>query len=924
LSGGLPGRSAAPGLVGRARESGLLDGLLQQAGGQSRVLVLRGEPGIGKTALIEHAIASASGFQVARATGVESEMELPFAGLHQLCAPMLDRLALVPGPQREALSTAFGVVAGPPPDRFLIGLASLSLLTEAAENAPLLCVVDDAQWLDRASAQAMAFIARRLLADRVCLLFGTRDPLEELKGLPELVVEGLSNAAAGELLAAVVRGPLDNRVFERIVAETHGNPLALLEWPRWVSAAALGGGFGLPTVVPMSGQIEESFRRRLVDLPPPTRRFLTLAAAEPTGDAALIWRAADRVGVVGQDVAPAIEAGLVEMGSRVRFRHPSVRSAAYAAATIGQRQDAHAALADATDPAADPDRRAWHRALATAGQNDEVAEELERSAGRAQGRGGVAAAAAFLERSAALTLDPQRRTQRTIAAASAHLEAGAFEAVSALMAAVEAGPLDELHRAQVEILRAQVASEGGHPGDAAGLFLSAARRLEPIDLRLARSAYLSALQAADGVGDLAGGATALDVARAARLAPVVPGPRRLQDLLLDGQAVAHTDGPAAAAPIWREALGAVSTERLSPRGVWLLGHLQVAAALLWDYGAHYSFSSRFLEAARELGALRMLPWALDGFALVHVWAGDLDTASVLAGEMQSVIDAIGVGNAPWSVVALAAWRGHEEAATSTIAAAIEQARHGGQSGTTQMYRSSEATLCNGLGRYEDALIAAERAHSSRPHLSTNIALAEQVEAGVRAGRPDVAAEAMEQLSQSTQASGTDWALGVEARCRALLTTGDSAEALYIEAIQRLDRSPARPDAARSHLVFGEWLRRQNRRVDARHELHNAHEALSGMGMDAFADRARRELHATGETVRKRNIDTRGELTAQEAQVAALAHDGLSNPEIGARLFISSHTVQYHLSKVFAKLGISSRIQLGQVLPGISARVDRPD
>jgi DNA-binding CsgD family transcriptional regulator len=909
------------GLVGRSTEFRVLTELARALqDGRGGALVVRGEPGIGKSALIERLVRSSPGPHTVRATGVESEMELAFAGLHQLCGPLLDLLPKLPGPQQDALSTVFGVREGNPPDRLLVGLAALSLLCEAAAQRPLLCVVDDGQWLDRASAQALAFVGRRLLADPIALVISTRGVEAEFSGLPELVLTGLGATDAMELLRSVPGAPLDHQVRDRIVAEAHGNPLALLEWHRTLTPAEAAGRLWLPAGGPLSGRLEESFRRRLAVLPAETQQFLLVAAAEPVGDATLVWQAAGRLGVGTQAVLPAVEAELVEVGITVRFSHPLVRSATYNSASVAERRAAHEALAEVMGADVDPDRRSWHRALAVAGPDEEVAEELEGSAGRAQGRGGVAAAAAFLERSAALSLDPEQQARRTISAASAHLEAGAFETTSALLAAVEAGTVDELHRAQVEILRGEVASVWGHMGDAAALYLSGARRLEGIDARLARSAYLSALVAAEVVGDLARGATALDVAQAARLAPVRPGPPHLQDLLLGGQALAHIEGPAAAAPLWREALEAVGAVRLSPRGVWLLGYLQGAAALLWDYDAHHALGSRFLDAAREMGGLRMLPWALDAFALVHVWGGDLAAATVLVGEMQSVIDAIGFTNAPWSPIALAAWRGHEAEAKSAIAAGVEQALPGGQGGTIQMFRSSEATLCNGLGRYEDALVAAERATSWRPHIATNLTLIETVEAGARARRPEVAAEAVERLSESTQASGTDWALGVEARCRALLSTGNGAEGLYLEAIERLDGSAVRPEAARAHLLFGEWLRRDNRRVEARGHLRTAYDQLSALGMDGFAERASRELSATGETVRKRSADTMLDLTPQEAQIAKLAADGRSNPEIGAQLFLSARTVEWHLRKVFTKMDVTSRKQLRESLAQRSASV----
>jgi DNA-binding CsgD family transcriptional regulator/tetratricopeptide (TPR) repeat protein len=923
----LTGPRAKTGLVGRAQECALIEELLQEASSsRSRVLVISGEPGIGKTALLDEAVALASGYHVARATGVESEMEVPFAGLHQLCAPMLDRLSQLPDPQREAMSTAFGLAAGTVPDRFLIGLALLRLLSDESEHAPLLCVVDDAHWLDRASAHALAFVARRLLADPVCVLIGTRYMTEDFKRFPELVMEGIGTDPARALLAAVLPAPIDERVRDRIIAETHGNPLALLEWSRGVTAGELAGGFGQPKLMPIAGQIEESFRRRLSELPPATQKILTIAAAEPTGDAALLWRAAARLGAAGQDASPAIDAGLIEIDTTVRFRHPSVRSAAYAEAAIDDRRDAHRALADVTDPGADPERRAWHRALAAPGPDAEVAEELERSASRARGRGGLAAAAAFLERSAALTLDPERRAQRTIAAAAAHLEAGGPDAASTLLASVQTGPLDDFNRAQVEILRGNAATGWGHMGEGADLCLRAARRLEPIDVQLARDTHNMAYTAAALAGDLAQGTSVEDAARAARAAPAALVPGRPQDLLLDALASQQLDGPMRAAPLQRAALRAFAVAEFAPEEAWWWGLAQGVAATLWDYDAFYTLGARFLQAARELGALRMLTWNLDTFALAHVWAGDLTGAKSLIGELQSVIEATEMTSTSWAVVTLAAWRGHETEAEHAIGAVIEHAKARGQGGTIKLALSAEATLRNGLGHYEQALQAAEKASSWPPHTlpSTcvtwtayaHMALRELVEAAARTGRPALASEALEQLSETAQASGTDWALGIEAGSRALLCSGDTAETLYQEAIDRLNRSPLRPEAARAHLVYGEWLRRENRRVDARRHLRAAHEALGAMGMDAFAGRASHELAATGETIRKRPVNLVFQLTPQELQIARLAADGLTNPEIGTQLFISAHTVQYHLRKVFTKLGLSSRRELLRVMPQV--------
>jgi DNA-binding CsgD family transcriptional regulator len=921
----LAGDPKGPGLVGRSGEFGLLEGLLQQAnGGQSRVLVLRGEPGIGKTALLEHAMASVSGWHVARATGVESEMEIPFAGLHQLCAPMLNRLGLLPEPQRDALRTAFGLASGSPPDRFLIGLASLSLLTDASEEAPLLCVVDDAQWLDQASAQALAFVARRLLADRVCLLFGTREVPGDFKGLPELVLDGLDDAAARQLLASVMQEPLDDRVREQMIAETHGNPLALLEWPRWFVSAEFGGGFGRPALVPVAGQVEKSFRRRMDELPPSTRLFLTVAAADPTGDAALVWRAAGRLGARGEDAAPAIEAGLVEVGTRVRFRHPSVRSAAYGAAAVGERLDAHRALADATDPVADPDRRAWHLALATAGPDEEVAAELERSAGRARARGGLAAWAALLERSAALTLEPAQRVRRTIDAAGAHLEAGGSEAAAGLLATAEVGPLDELSRARVELLRGGSAIMWGESRDSVSLLLSAAKRLERIDPNAARNTYMSALMAAATANSLAPVGSLERVAKAAQAATATPTTDRAHDLLLHGLATVVTDGPGPAAATLRRALDAFRGSRLSENEGWWYGYQTAATTMLWDYESFLALSASFVQHARDVGALRMLPTALDAASMGHILGGDLAIADSLVGEAESLVEATRSDLVLYGGAMLAGYRGRQPDADHLISAKIGQARARGQGIAIGVIQSARATLYNGLGRHDDALVAARELGQAPPSwtsLATYLSLHELVEAASRTGQQTVAAKAVERLAETTRPSGTPWAIGIEARSRAMLRTGGDAEGLYLEAIEHLESSPVRPEAARAHLLFGEWLRRQNRRVEARQHFRVAYESLTSIGMDAFAERARRELQATGETARKRRVDTSAQLTPQEAQVANLARAGLSNREIGSRLFISAHTVQYHLSKVFAKLGITSRSQLDQRLPNGPPTVD---
>jgi DNA-binding CsgD family transcriptional regulator len=900
-------------LLGRHGESEVLDRLIDAVrAGEGRTLVVRGEPGVGKTALLDSLAEQASGCRVIRAAGVESEMELAYAGLHQLLAPMLDRLDRLPGPQREALRTAFGLSSGSTPDRFLVGLAVLSLLADVAEEHPLLCLVDDEQWLDQASAQVLGFVARRLEAESVGLVFAARVPSDELAGLPELVVEGLGEADARALLEAALAGPLDARVRDRIVAETGGNPLALLELPRGVTPAELAGGFALPDAMPLPGRIEASFRRRLEILPEETRSLLLVAAAEPVGDPVLVWRAAGRLGIGTQAAIPAAEAGLLEVGARVRFRHPLVRSAAYRSASLQERQKVHRALAQVTDPTLDPDRRAWHRAQATPGPDEDVAAELERSAGRAQARGGVAAAAAFLQRSVTLTVDPARRADRALAAAQASLQATAFDAALGLLAAAEDGTLDDFQRARVDLLRGHIALALGD-SDAAPLLLRAARRLEPFDLDLARETYLIAWGATVVASDLEGEHLLGDISHAIRALPPRPGPPRPLDLLLDGLALLTLEGHAAGTPRLQQAAKALL--EISAEDALRWGWMATAASdAVWDNEDMLATAARVLQLVREPGALAQLPIHLSAVALARAWIGDLAGAASLVAEIDNVVAATGSRLGPGAALRLRSLQGREAETSALIASTIEHAAAGGHTIALYAYWAA-AVLYNGLARYQEAAESARQATSSPFEVFVAVrALPELVEAAARRGDAELAREALERLAETTQPCGNDLALGIEARSRALLSDGAAADDLYREAIDRLRRTQLRPELARAQLLYGEWLRRQGRRLDARKQLRTAHDLFATIGMEAFAERARTELLATGETARKRTVDTGHELTAQEALIARLARDGLSNPEIGTRLFLSARTVQYHLHKVFAKLAISSRGQLDRALP----------
>ena len=903
-------------LRGRDNECAALDRLLKRVrAGQSRVLVVRGEPGVGKSALLKYLVQSAAGCRVVRTAGIECEMELAYAGLHQLCAPMLGLRERLPGPQRDALETAFALSANPPPDRFVVGLAVLGLLSEVAEEQPFICVVDDAQWLDETSALALAFVARRLLAESIGLVFAVREPSEvrELAGLPELVVGGLSEGDARALLESVLPGRLDELVQDRIVAESRGNPLALLEVPRGMTLAELAGGFGLPHVTPLAKRIEQSFVRRLESLPAATRRLLLTAAAEPVGDVTLLWRAAEQLGI-GLDAAePAEAAGLVEIGVRVRFRHPLVRSAAYAAAPVHERREVHRALAGATDAQRDPDRRAWHRAYAAEGPDEAVADELERSAGRAQARGGLAAAAAFLERATVLTPDPARRGMRALAAAEVMLRAGAFDTALVLLTTAEGAPLDALPHARIDLLRAQIAFASSHSSEVVPLLLAAARRLEPLDDALARETYLDAFSAAILAGRV-GGPGVVGVAQAARRLSPAPSRSRMGDLLLDSLTAQFTDGYAAAAPIRQQAVRAFRSADLTVeeglRWLWLASS---EAAKLWDDESWSVLSARHVDMARAVGALSMLPLTLHSRAIVHVFAGELDAAASLVAELDAVQQATGATLAPYGALGLAAWRGREQELGDLIEVTLNEVVARGEGAGRLATQWARSVLANGLGRYNEAVLAAREA-AEYPHDAAPVywGLSELVEAAARSRRPELAADAFARLEAITAAGGTDWALGIQARAHALLSDADAAERLYREAIERLGRTCLRGELARARLLYGEWLRRTRQRADAREQLRAAHDTFRSIGAEAFAERARRELLATGETARRRADDTRGVLTVQEAQIARLAQDGLSNPEIGARLFISPRTVQYHLGKIFQKLDITSRNQLGRL------------
>ncbi|XVU21455.1 ATP-binding protein [Actinoplanes sp. CA-054009] len=905
-------------LVGRQRELGELDRLLRDIReGHSRAVVLRGEPGSGKTALLDEFVrratdirnGGAGGARVVRAAGVESESEIAYAGLQQLCAPLLEYLDHLPAPQRGALATAFGLVSGPVPERLLVGLAVLGMLGEAAARRPLICVVDDVQWIDAASAGIVSFVARRLSAESVGMVLAARGP-EAAPGLPELVVPALADADARALLDAVLPGPIDARVRDRIVAEAGGNPLALRELPRGFAPVDLAFGFGAygggasegagstgGAGVSVADRVEAGFRRRIGELPEKTRKVLVTAAVEPIGDIGLLWRALEWLGLGPEAAEPAEAEQLIEFGTRVRFPHPLVRSAAWRSASVAELREAHAALAAVTDPGAEPDRRAWHRAHAAAGPDEEIATELEESAGRALRRGGWSAAAAFLQRAAELTLDPARRGALLVDAAAAQADAGSYPQVPELLGAAELAPLGPLERARAERVRAEVTFALRHGRDAGPPLLAAARRLETLDPVAARDAFLMAFGAAMYAGRF-GGDDLRVAAESARTAG-----DDFPDRLLAGLSAWVLRGREVAVPLFDRALAVAGDD---VRDVWLAAGV---AHEMFRFDLAYRMSERAVRSALDLGALSLLPAALAIWANALIDAGRLGDAADLLDEVDAVTRATGASVYQLSRLNLAAYRAPRAEALALFDEKSRDAAARGDGRLHALTGLGRAILHTGHGDHRAAMEAARDMASYRDLALNHWALRELVEAAAHAGEPEVAAEACAELRKRTSATPTRAARGVQALADAL--TGEPGR--FREAVELLDVTETTTQAHRARLLYGEWLRRSDRGAEAGPVLRAAYEGFTAMGATAYAERAARELAATGEVVRSRKTDGRDALTPQEATIAQLAEAGRTNGEIAAALFLSSRTVEWHLHKVFGKLGITSRRDLSGAL-----------
>jgi DNA-binding CsgD family transcriptional regulator len=907
-------------LIDRGAEKHALSGVLDSTRrGMSGVLVLRGEPGVGKSALLGHAVEQAEDMQVVRIVAVESEKNLGFAAVHQLLVPFLPALDRLPEPQRRALGVAFGLVSGPPADPFLVGLAVLTLLSDAAETRPVLCVIDDAQWLDEESADLLSFVARRLLADRVGLLFGLRETSDaepRLQALPDLRISGLPEQAAHELLQTSNSQPIDPLVAARIVAETGGNPLAVVEAARELTPDQLGGRVPLPEPLPVGHRLEASFLRRVRDMPADTQLLLLLAAAGSPGRGHLLWQAAGELGVPESAVAPAEAAGLVTFWPHVRFAHPLVRSAVYHAATAADRRLAHRALASASDPELDAVSRAWHLAAAAARRDEGVAAELEAAADRIRSRGGYAATAMLLDRAAQLTPAPEARAERQLAAAQAHVLAGTIDRADALLVEAGRGLRNPLSVAQAARLRGRIQATCGCVADAVAALVGAAERLPDLDPRAARDALLSALESAAFAGWASSAHLLGEIARTAReLPPTGDAPGSAANLLLHAYTARVTGGYAASVAAMRVAVQAFLREDVDADvALRRLELTAIGAVDLLDDAAAERLTTRWIDQARGSGALARLAGGLAfRSAFVDAPAGRLAaarTADAEARELGEVTHnpAIVPPTGAHRVITLAL-SGREAEARETAAAVAREAPTRGAAGEAAFGAYGLGVLEISLGNYDAAVGCLEPAYADDTPLVGTLALPDLVEAAARAGRRDLADRVLQRLADRATASGTPLALGLLARSQALLADPDEAQPKYEEAVALLGRTSAAPQLARAHLLFGEWLRRQRRRREARDQLRHALGMFDGIGLDAFAERTRVELRATGERVRKREVGTPEELTPQEAQIATLVSRGEANREIAAQLFVSPSTVEYHLRKVFRKLGVNSRTQL---------------
>jgi DNA-binding CsgD family transcriptional regulator len=922
----MPGRwprSARP-LLDRGVERDAIDGLLDVVRqGFSGVLVLRGLAGVGKTALADYAIGAASGFRVSAIAGVESEIQLEYGAVHQLLIPFLPLVDDLPGPQRDAIRVAFGLAAGQATGAFLAGLACLTLLSRAAADRPVLCVIDDAQWVDAESAMALGFVARRLYADRVgvILTLAASGRPAAFEQLPAIEVGGLPDDAAAELLQSVVGAPLEPQVAERVLADTERIPLALVEVGSQFTAWELAERASRPEPIPVGRQLQERYLQKVRRLPADAQEFLLLAAADVSGDRGMVRYAAAGIDADAAEAA-AERAGLVEVsGGSVRFRCRLARAAIYHGASDADRRQAHHRLGHASD--ADAAGRVWHRAAAAVGSDEGLAADLQVAAGRARDRGAWSTAAALLRRSVALTPGDSARARREVALAEAELMIGHPGAAGKVASDAASRLPDSATRGLAQGISGAALFAQGRNAEAAGTLAVATATLAGNPLAV--DAQLAALRAAMWAGPAEARKIASMPVPAVRPAGSAP---RAADSLLAGYRARLTQGYAAAAAHFRTALRLLCVDDLDPvTGFRCFGPGAAAAASLWDDEALLDITDRWVRLARKLGALSQLPFALELRGIADLLTGRLDRAADRWAELRELM-AAGQISAARGVESraeglLLACRGeHARARAAGLAQLRESADHGGPPGIAGCV---VAIAELGDGQLEAAYDVASQVVSDDPVMAAEWTLPELIEAAALSGHSDAAHSAFATLAERTGTAGTPWALGVRARCRALLADGNDgndAEEAYAEAISQLERSRAAPDLARAHLLYGQWLRRAKRRADARSQLRTALAMFQAMGAGGFAARAAGELRATGERVRARTPGTELDLTTQEARVANLAAEGATNSEIAAQLFISPSTVDYHLGKVFRKLGVTSRAQLARRLPGSAPGASR--
>lgn len=914
-----PTRALAPTLVGRTAECLVLEAFADKVRtGLSEKLVLAGPPGIGKTRLLDHAADTAKDLLVLRTSGLESELPLGFAALHRLLRPFLDRRERLPEPQKVALGAAFGLLTGPAPDRFLVGLATLSLFTDLAADGPLICLVDDAQWLDRESREALTFVARRLHAEGVGMLFAVRESAagnEVFEGLPVYPVTGLPESAGRELLAGAARGPLNEGVARRLTEQTDGNPLALTTLVSVLTTEQLSGQAALPEPLPIGARLATCFLARIRALPKPTQDLLLLASISPLRDEALLWRAAALLGLSAEDADPAIEAGV--LGDGLAFSHPLIRSAVHSAAHPGALRRAHQAISAAVDPDHDPDLRAWHLAAATAGADEAVARDLENSAERARARGGYAAEALLLARAAELTPSPPRRDERRLAAAQVYLMCGDPQSAQRVLLESKSVSGVPAMRGRARRLEAAIETYFCRFEEQPALLLAAAAELDPADGDLAWLMLSQALSSAMlSRGDTMG-TTVAELADATlhglERRSSVPS---VHDLFVVAFATRISAGHSAAIPLWRTALRAVREAELAEDGMPLAVFAHFASDDLWDEGVRRAVFARLQTFDRDNGALVGLRVVLECQATDALRAGRPDECAACLTESQELLTVIGLPEEQYMQrLELLVWSG-AEAEARALASSVDSADFPSRAILAAQAARHLIVLELSLGNYRAALDRARPLYADEVPGHSNLMLADMVEAGVRAQELEPARLAFARLETQARASGTPWALGSLARARALLSDDDAAAASYEEAIDQLGQTTITMDLARTHLLYGEWLRRRKQRLEARIQLRIAYDIFCSARAALFAERARAELAATGERVLRRRPTPDPQLTPQESQIATLAAEGATNTEIAARLYISTSTVEYHLTKVFRKLTVTSRRQLRSTLgPG---------